>query len=90
MISEYGSIGPIRFLNPENVRMYDGNGNVILCKCGKPAGSGAIGKEAFIAWCSDCFPGNKEGAKLTYKMPKNSDFVSDSYIVDCKLKEKEI
>jgi hypothetical protein len=31
-------------------------GNVVLCKCGKPAGSCAIGKESFVAWCSDCQP----------------------------------
>jgi hypothetical protein len=43
--------------------MLDGEGNVILCKCGKPAGSGIGGKEAYSVWCSDCSPLSKEAVK---------------------------
>lgn len=67
--AEYGSTGNVRFLNPENVRMYDSEGNVVLCKCGKPAGSAAMGKGAMIAWCSDCSPLNKESAEFVYRPP---------------------
>lgn len=68
--SEFGSISPINWLKPENVKMYDSDGNIILCKCGKPAGSGAMGKKAFIAWCSDCSPINQSSAKFVYRPPK--------------------
>lgn len=37
-------------------KMYDTESNVLLCQCGKPAGSALIGKEAFVAWCEDCSP----------------------------------
>ena len=67
LIAEDGSSGNIRFINPEAVRMYDSGGNVMLCKCGKPAGSAVIGTEAFIVWCSDCDPLNKETVKFVYK-----------------------
>lgn len=65
--AEFG--GNVRFLNPESVRMYDSEGKVINCKCGKPAGSAAMGKEAFVAWCSDCSPLHKEEAELAYRPP---------------------
>ncbi len=65
--AEYGSNGNVRFMNPEDVRMYDSEGNVVLCKCGKPAGSAAIGKEAMVAWCSECSPLEKHEAKLVYR-----------------------
>lgn len=69
MEAEYGSVGGIRFLNPEQVRLYDADGNVVLCKCGKPAGQAAMGKDAFIAWCSDCSPANKQSAEFVYRTP---------------------
>ncbi len=50
---EFGSSQPLRFAK---MLMYDGDGNVILCKCGKPAGSGVSGTMAYIAWCEDCPP----------------------------------
>ena len=65
--AEYGSVGNIRFLNPDSVKMHDSDGNVVLCKCGKPAGSGVIGKEAFVAWCSECSPLNNFSAEFIYK-----------------------
>lgn len=68
-MEEFGSSG-IRFINPENVSLYDSEGNIILCKCGKPAGTSVIGKEAFVAWCEDCTPLEKYEAKFVYKPPK--------------------
>lgn len=67
---EYGGVGDIRFLDPEDVKMYDMEGNLILCKCGKSAGSGAIGKESFVAWCRDCSPLNQATAGFVYRPPK--------------------
>ncbi len=68
--AEFGSISPLRWLSPENVGLYDSEGNIILCKCGKPAGSGAMGKEAFVAWCNDCSPLNQASAKFVYRTPR--------------------
>ena len=69
LIAEYGSFGNVRFLNPEDVRMYDSEGNVVLCKCGRPAGSAAYGTKAMIAWCEDCYPLAKETVKFIYRPP---------------------
>lgn len=65
---EYGSSQQFRVLNFENSRMYDSEGKVVLCKCGKPVGSAAIGKEAFVAWCEDCSPTPKYDPKFVYKV----------------------
>lgn len=71
MKAEYGSACGIRFLNSENACMYDSNGEVVLCKCGKPAGSAAMGREAFAAWCTDCSPLHKESAELVCRSVTN-------------------
>ena len=55
--AEFGSSMPFRFLNPSQVTMYDGDGKEVMCACGKPATSGIIGKDAYVARCSDCFNG---------------------------------
>lgn len=70
MQQEWGSSQPIRFLEPDSVRMYDSEGNVMSCKCGKPAGAGVFGQEAFQVWCTDCAPLPKTEAKFVYKNPK--------------------
>jgi hypothetical protein len=70
MEAEYGTTVGIRWPNPQSVFMYDGAGNVITCKCGKPAGMGVIGKEAMIAWCADCCPMPNHEAKFVYKPPE--------------------
>lgn len=67
METEFGSSQPIRLAN---VSICDGNGNVMLCECGQPAGSGAIGKEAYILWCEDCSPYKDiPVAKFAYRSP---------------------
>jgi hypothetical protein len=62
---------PFSFIPPEAfpLTMYDSDGKVVLCKCGKPAGSAAIGKECSVAWCSDCSPLSKFSAEFIYKPP---------------------
>ncbi len=54
-VAEFGSTFPVRFLTPSQVTMYDSDGKEVMCKCGKPATSSIIGKDAFIAQCSECF-----------------------------------
>lgn len=70
MNSEWGSSEKLRFVDPESVRMYDSEGNVMLCKCGKPASSGIMGKEAYQVWCKDCSPMSKYEGKLVYRGTK--------------------
>jgi hypothetical protein len=67
LIAEYGSVGNVRFLDPENVRMYDTEGNVVLCGCGKPAAISVIGLKAQISWCTDCSPVPKTSAQFVYR-----------------------
>ena len=64
--AEYGTSEPIRFAE---ATMHDGEGNTFLCKCGKPAGSAIIGKEASIAYCSNCSPTPKYSAEFVYRPP---------------------
>lgn len=64
---EFGTTGNIRFLDPSQVTMRDSEGNIILCKCGKPAGSMISGKNAFLAHCSDCSPLGNGAAEFIYK-----------------------
>jgi hypothetical protein len=54
---EFGSAFPVRFLPLESVKLYDSEGNEVLCKCGKPASTAIMGKEAFIARCNECMYG---------------------------------
>lgn len=54
MQSGYGPAIPIRWLAPKQVNMYDAQGNIVLCKCGKPAGYAIMGTNAYKALCTDC------------------------------------
>lgn len=83
METEYGSIGEVRWLNADQVTLYDENGNPVLCKCGKKAGACAMGKDSFLAWCSECCPMNKHEEKMVYlpNKNKNSRVLSDQWIV---------
>lgn len=67
MEAEYGSFGNVNFLKPENVKMYDSEGNVILCDCGKPAVTGVIGKDSFASWCSECSPMTRYPSDIVFK-----------------------
>jgi hypothetical protein len=62
--AEYGSCGNVRFANPEQVKMYYADGTEVLCKCGKPAGMGCMGLEAYLAWCDECSPLGKGADKF--------------------------
>jgi len=68
LISEFGGEG-FRFLNPSQVSMIDSDDNEILCKCGKPAGSAALGRDSYVAWCSDCSLLHKDPKPMTFKKP---------------------
>jgi hypothetical protein len=67
--------------------MIDGDGNEMMCKCGKAACGGAFGKEAFTVYCSSCNP-NKipEEHRLVY-IPFSGTGVpqiTDDWIVDLR------
>jgi hypothetical protein len=49
--------------------MYTSNGDVVYCKCGKPAASAFIGKEAFMVKCSECSPYKDPVAEFVYRSP---------------------
>lgn len=71
----------------ENAFLYNTYGEIVLCKCGKPAGIAAIGKEVYMAWCNDCAPTSKEEAEFVYRPPKNPPIIPEEWIVN--LREKE-
>lgn len=60
-----------RFPNANNACMYDGKGNLVKCKCGKLAGCGIMGKEAFISMCTTCFSQNNNTANFIYRPPNS-------------------
>jgi hypothetical protein len=57
--SEWGSSCRIRFADASQCIMRDEDGNLILCRCGKPAGAAVMGKNSYAAWCSECSLLNK-------------------------------
>jgi len=61
--TEYGVSMPIRFLETSQVKMYDAEGKEVFCSCGKSAGSAIIGKDSFIAMCTECMYGNESVTK---------------------------
>lgn len=87
---EYGSVAGVRFMDSANVKMLDSDGNEVKCGCGKPAGAAAIGKTAFVAWCSDCSPSSKqETADFIYKPHCNPGKlqITDSWMVSSRAYE---
>lgn len=81
MPEDYGSPGNIRFMSPDQVKIVDKEGNEMLCKCGKPASGGMMGKTAFMLWCIECGPSLKYMTELCYK-PDNFQKCDDKWIVD--------
>ena len=71
-----------------STKMYDANGNIVLCKCGKPAGAGIMGKESYIFWCSECSPMPKETAEIVYRPPNDekqcAPLLDDAWKIDWK------
>ena len=57
-----------------SVTLRDGDGNVIKCKCGNEASSGAIGKESCEFWCKECEPSPKYAADFVYKAPDGKTY----------------
>lgn len=79
---EYGSEGNVRFLDASQVTMYNGEGNAVLCACGKPAGAAIMGKEAHVAFCGDCYHKylSENEDSFSYKPPKEN--VHNQILVD--------
>lgn len=73
---EFESTFPVRFLPIESVKLYDSNGNEVLCKCGKSATTEIFGIETCISLCNECmFCGLSEsGAKITKALPDQLNF----------------
>lgn len=53
-IVEYGWSPNIRFLEVKNVHMYDSDGKIVHCNCGKEASMALIAKTAHVPICSHC------------------------------------
>lgn len=89
---EWGSEGNVRFPDSSQVMMYDSEGHPVLCACGKPAGSAAIGKEAMVAWCSECSPLNKYEAEFVFRKPveaRHNTILMDAWTKDLRMIEGE-
>lgn len=59
----------VRFMDPTNAVMYDAEGNILKCKCGKPAALATMGQETYVAWCVECIPLYNAPAKFIYRPP---------------------
>lgn len=55
--SEFGSSSNVRWLTEDQVTAYDGDGNVLLCKCGKKASASIMSASYQVHFCSKCFMG---------------------------------
>ena len=55
VFAEFGSTLDVVFLDPSHTKMYDSNGKEVMCACGKPATDSIIGRDAFLAKCSECW-----------------------------------
>lgn len=53
--------------------LYNSSNEIMHCKCGKPAGGGVFGHEAFQVWCSDCDPNCKISAEFIYREPNKEN-----------------
>jgi len=74
---EFGNSENVRFLDASQVTLTDSEGKELLCKCGKLGTSGAIGKDVFECWCSDCSP-KLDGVVVVKEM--GSVTKSDNYV----------
>jgi hypothetical protein len=54
---EFGSAFPVRFLPLESVKLYDSEGNEVLCKCGKLATTEIFGIKTCLFLCDECMYG---------------------------------
>ena len=89
---EYGCTGNVHFMDSSCAEMVDSSGNTVLCRCGKPAGSAAIGRETMIAWCEECSPLPKYEAGMVYKAPLKQDFdpiLNPDWVVNLKPTEEQ-
>jgi hypothetical protein len=49
--AEFGCSQTVRLWNP---KLYDNEGNEIMCVCGKSAEQITVGKESYLAMCNSC------------------------------------
>lgn len=87
---EWGSSGTVRFPIAGQVSMCDSEGKTILCACGKPAGAGIMGKEAYLAFCGECYHKylKETEASFSYKPPVeqniHNQILTDSWVVNMR------
>lgn len=54
LISEFGSIGPIKFLDSQCSSIVDEDGYAIKCRCGKDAVGSIFSENCLLNLCLDC------------------------------------
>lgn len=72
MECEFGSIGEMRFLPSDQVKVEDSDGNEMFCKCGKRAAIGIISRDFDLNWCWEYYCGSKDKAEFSYLPPDES------------------
>lgn len=60
-LEEDGSVHTVGFIHPDNIRVYDSDGNEVLCVCGKPA---EVLISSKIARCSHCIDNLAEKRRM--------------------------
>lgn len=64
--AEYGTVGNVAFAE---CKLCNADGEEVMCKCGKPAGSAFIGRESYVARCNDCMGYKELEHQLVYIEP---------------------
>jgi hypothetical protein len=62
--AEYGSVRNLAFAE---CKMYNADGEEVMCQCGKPAESAIMGQSSHIARCNDCMGYNESEYQLVFK-----------------------
>ncbi len=52
--------------------LFDSEGKIVYCKCGVPAETALIGREAFLAKCNKCMGYEDSGYESVYRPPNES------------------
>ena len=52
--SDFGNSQPVRYLPPDCATLFNGDGEEMLCKCGKKATNFVASKTCYLARCTEC------------------------------------
>ena len=61
LVAEYGCTQQFRVPDPKNVFLYDSEGKIMKCSCGKDAAMMLAGKESFLVQCHECWEKGTNG-----------------------------